>query len=43
MPHDIQLVRAKENLKLSWVGPDSDKHQAPTKRNKALHQSRHWV
>ena len=30
--HDSQIVRAKENLKLSWamVGPATAKHQAPT-------------
>ena len=34
--HDSQIVRAKENLKLSHVtvGPANDKHQAPTHRLK---------
>ena len=32
--HDSQIVRAKENLKLSTVGPATDKHQAPTHRLK---------
>ena len=32
--HDSQIVRAKENLKLSHDGPSSGKHQAPTHRLK---------
>ena len=32
--HDSQIVRAKENLKLSHGGPATDKHQAPTHRLK---------
>ena len=28
--HDSQIVRAKENLKFSHGGPDTDKHQALT-------------
>ena len=32
--HNSQIVRAKENLKLSHVGPATDKHQAPTHRLK---------
>ena len=32
--HDSQIVRAKENLKLSTVGPATDKHQAPAHRLK---------
>ena len=34
MAHDSQIVRAKENLKLSHVGPATDKHQAQTHRLK---------
>ena len=30
MAHDSQIVRAKENLKLSYGGPAKDKHQATT-------------
>ena len=30
MAHDSQIVRAKENLKLSYGGPANDKHQALT-------------
>ena len=30
MAHDSQIVRAKGNLKLRYVGPANDKHQAPT-------------
>ena len=32
--HDSQIVRAKENLKLSHCGSSYDKHQAPTHRLK---------
>ena len=32
--HESQIVRAKENLKLSHKGPATDKHQAPTHRLK---------
>ena len=32
--HDSQIVRAKENLKLSHGGPATDKRQAPTHRLK---------
>ena len=34
MVHDSQILRAKENLKLSYGGPANDKHQAPTKELK---------
>ena len=34
MAHDSQIVRAKENLKLSHGGLATDKHQAPTHRLK---------
>ena len=39
--HDSQIVRAKENLKLSHYGPSYSQTSGTNPRNKALHQSHH--
>ena len=39
--HDSQIVRAKENLKLSWGGPSQGQASGTNQRIKALRQGRH--
>ena len=41
--HDSQIVRAKENLKLSHVGPSYSQASGTNPPIKNLRQSRHWV
>ena len=41
MAHDSQIVRAKEKLKLSHVGPSYRQASGTNHPIKALHQSRH--
>ena len=43
MTHDSQIVRAKENLKLSLGGPNYSQVSGTNQPIKALRQSRHWV
>ena len=39
--HDSQIVRAKENLKLSYGGPSQRQASGTNQRIKALRQSHH--
>ena len=41
--HNSQIVRAKENLKLSDRGPSHSQASGTNPPIKALRQSRHWV
>ena len=41
--HDSQIVRAKENLKLSSGGSSYSQASGTNPPIKALRQSRHWV
>ena len=41
--HDSQIVRAKENHKLSYGGPSKQQALGTNQRIKALCQGRHWV
>ena len=41
MAHDSQIVRAKENLKLSQGGPSYNQASGTNQPIKALRQSRH--
>ena len=43
MAHDLQIVRAKENLKLSYGGPSYSQASGTNQPIKVLRQSRHWV
>ena len=43
MAHDSQIVRAKENLKLSYGGPSQGQTPGTNHRIKALRQGHHWV
>ena len=43
MVHDSQVVRAKENLKLSYGGPSQRQASGTNQRIKALRQGRHCV
>ena len=43
MAHDSQIVRAKENLKLSQCGPSYSQASGTNPSIKALRQRRHWV
>ena len=40
-PHDSQIVRAKENLKLSYGGPSQQQASDTNQRIKAFRQDRH--
>ena len=41
MAHDSQIVRAKENIKLSYGGPGYRQASGTNQRIKALRQSRY--
>ena len=41
MAHGSQIVRAKENLKLSYGGPSQQQASGTNQRIKALRQDRH--
>ena len=41
MGHDSQIVRAKENLQLSYGGPSQRQASSTNQRIKALRQGRH--
>ena len=41
MAHDSQIVRAKENLKLSYGGPSQRQTSGTNQPIKALRQGRH--
>ena len=45
MAHDSQIVRAKDNLKLSYGGPSQGQSSGmrTNQRTKVLRQGRHWV
>ena len=43
MAHDLQIVRAKENLKLSYGGPNQRQASSTNQRIKALRHGRHWA
>ena len=43
MAHDSQIVRANENLKLSYGWPSQRKASGINKRIEALLQGRNWV
>ena len=43
MAHNSQIVRAQENLKLSYAGPSQRQASGINQQIKALRQGCHWV
>ena len=41
--NELQIVRVKENLKLSYGGPSQGQTPGTNQRIKASHQGHHWV